>query len=87
MLINIFSIKDHTENTDNVFVNIFNKICANFALVGTDNCTQKNFVFVYVSRTQTQTHTQNTIKTVLKKKQKNSNIIIFKSDLRKIINF
>jgi hypothetical protein len=32
--INIFSIKDHTKNTDNVFVYIFNKICANFAQVG-----------------------------------------------------
>ena len=32
--IKFFSIKDHTKNTDNVFVYIFNKICANFAQVG-----------------------------------------------------
>jgi hypothetical protein len=32
--INTYSLKDHTKNTDNVFVYIFNKICANFAQVG-----------------------------------------------------
>jgi hypothetical protein len=32
--INIFFHKRHTKNTDNVFVYIFNKICANFAQVG-----------------------------------------------------
>ena len=32
--INFISIKDLTKNTDNVFVYIFNKICANFAQVG-----------------------------------------------------
>jgi hypothetical protein len=32
--INFFSVKDHTKNTDNVFVYIFKKNCANFAQVG-----------------------------------------------------
>jgi hypothetical protein len=32
--INIFSLNDHTKNTDNVFGYTFNKICANFAHVG-----------------------------------------------------
>jgi hypothetical protein len=32
--INIFSIKNHTKNTDNMFAYTFNNICANFAHFG-----------------------------------------------------
>ncbi len=41
--INIFSINDRTKNTDNVFVYILNKICANFAQVGRMKVKVKQF--------------------------------------------
>jgi hypothetical protein len=32
--INIFSVKNHTKNTDNMFAYTFNKICANLLISG-----------------------------------------------------
>jgi hypothetical protein len=46
--INIFSIKDRSKNTDNVFVYIFNKICANFAQVGRMKVNFKKKVFKFL---------------------------------------
>ena len=43
--INIFSIKNHTKNTDNMFAYTFNKICANFAHFGRMKVKTQNFSF------------------------------------------
>jgi hypothetical protein len=40
--INIFSIKNYTKNTDNMFAYTFNNICANFAHFGRMKVNKKN---------------------------------------------